>query len=238
MQGRGNGCAGTTLGARDDFKRHFVISAGLQAATASDTAFGMGELKELLDSNEGGSGFSFRDMVADAAGVRFARALLAAPPEEWKPMLARLDGEDAILPAFEDLPEHLTEAEFRARFGDVDSAAYAAMVAEIDARVAALPFYAPADTPSAIPRRPSGFHTALKPGEQVVFGQQAENKQRNNARTCAPSFAATAASAPSTAPRPTASRRDVAAPAARRRGARCPPPPPPVSRRAPRAMPA
>ncbi len=148
MQGRANGCEGTTLGARDDFKRHFVISAGLQAATASDTAFGMGELKELLDSNEGGSGFSFRDMVADAAGVRFARALLAAPPAEWKPMLARLDGEDAILPAFEDLPEHLAEADFRARFGDVDSAAYAAMVADIDARVAALPFYAEQSTPA------------------------------------------------------------------------------------------
>ena len=78
-------------------------------------------------------------MVADAAGVRFARAFLAAPPDHWKPMLARLDDEDAILPAFEDLPEHLTEAEFRARFGDVDSAAYAAMVADIEARVAALP---------------------------------------------------------------------------------------------------
>lgn len=144
MQGRGNGCAGTTLGARDDLKRHFVISAGLQAATASDAAFGMGELKELLDSDDGGSGFSFRDMVADAAGVRFARAFLAAPPDRWQAMLARLDDEDAILPAFADLPEHLTEAEFRARFGDVDSAPYAAMVAEIEARVAALPFYADA----------------------------------------------------------------------------------------------
>ncbi len=143
MQGRGNGCAGTTLGGRDDLKRHFVISAGLEAATASGAAFGMGELKELLDSNDGGSGFSFRDMVADAAGVRFARALLAAPPERWKPMLAGLErGEDAILPALDDLPEHLSEAEFRARFHDVDSARYAAIVAEIDARVAALPFFA------------------------------------------------------------------------------------------------
>lgn len=142
MQGRANGCEGTTLGHRDDFKRHFVISAGLEAATSGGAAFGMGELKELLDSNEGGSGFSFRDMVADAAGVAFARAFLAAPPEAWKPMLARLGGEEAILPAFADLPENLSEAEFRARYGDVDSAAYAAVVAEIEARVADLPLYA------------------------------------------------------------------------------------------------
>lgn len=146
MQGRRNGCARTTLGGRDDLKRHFVISAGLEAATGSGAAFGMGELKELLDSNDGGSGFSFRDMVADAAGVHFARALLAAPPDRWREMIAALDGEDAVLPAFADLPEQLGEAEFRARFGDVDSAAYAAMVAEIEARVAALPFAAPAPT--------------------------------------------------------------------------------------------
>lgn len=142
MEGAANGCAGTTLGGRDDFKRHFVISAGLQAATAGDTAFGMGELKELLDSNDGGSGFSFRDMVADAAGVRFARTLLDTPPADWKALAARLTDEAAILPVFEDLPEQLTEAAFRARFGDVDSPAYAATVAEIDARVAALPLYA------------------------------------------------------------------------------------------------
>ena len=144
LRGGANGCDRTTLGARDDLKRHFVISAGLQAATASNAAFGMGELKELLDSNEGGSGFSFRDMVADAAGVRFAQTFLDAPPERWKPMLARIDGEAAILPDFDDLPEDLSEAEFRDRFGDVDSAGYAAMVDEIEARLDALPFYAPA----------------------------------------------------------------------------------------------
>jgi len=141
MRGRANGCAGTTLGGRDDFKRHFVISAGLEAATAGGAAFGVGELKELLDSNDGGSGFSFRDMVADAAGVAFARTFLAAAPDRWPATLARLDDETAILPGFEDLPENLTEAAFRARFRDVDSPAYAAMVADIEARVAALPLH-------------------------------------------------------------------------------------------------
>ena len=36
MQGRRNGCAGTTLGGRDDLRRHFAISAGLDAATSGD----------------------------------------------------------------------------------------------------------------------------------------------------------------------------------------------------------
>ena len=150
MRGRANGCAGTTLGGRDDFKRHFVISAGLEAATAGGAAFGVGELKELLDSNDGGSGFSFRDMVADAAGVAFARTFLAAEPDRLLAGDARAPrrrGRDPARLRWQ-LPEHLAEADFRARFGDVDSAAYAAMVADIDARVAALPFYAEQSTPA------------------------------------------------------------------------------------------
>ena len=80
-QGKRNGCLGTTLGGRDDLRQHFAISAGLDAATSGTAAIGIGELKELLDSNPGGSGFSFEDMAADVAGVRFSRTFLAAPPD-------------------------------------------------------------------------------------------------------------------------------------------------------------
>ncbi|HET9067850.1 MAG TPA: hypothetical protein VFN28_04345 [Amaricoccus sp.] len=137
------GCDGTTLAGRDDLKRHFVVSAGLYAATASGrVAFGVGELKELLDSVES-EGFSFEDMAADAAGVRFATALLAAPPEEWAATAAAMTGEAALMPALDGLAEGLDAAAFEARFGGVDSAEYAAVLAEIERRVAALPLYAP-----------------------------------------------------------------------------------------------
>jgi len=142
LQGGANGCDGTTLAGHDDLKRHFAISAGLFGATASDSAFGMGELKELLDSNAGGSGFSFTDMVADVAGVRFARAFLDAPRGDWPAMLRRIRSEADVIPSLEGLPGGLTEAEFRARYRDVDSEDYAAMVAEIERRVDALPLYA------------------------------------------------------------------------------------------------
>ena len=125
MQGRRNGCAGTTLGDRDDLRRHFAISAGLDAATSGTAAFGMGELKELLDSNPGGSGFSFDDMAADAAGVRFARTFLGAPPEDWPGLAARIADEDAVLPSLAGLPSRLSADEFEARYGSVDSDAYA-----------------------------------------------------------------------------------------------------------------
>lgn len=142
MQSAARGCAGTRLAGRDDLRKHFVISAGLYAANTGKAAFGMGELKELLDSNPGGSGFSFDDMAADLAGVHFAATFLDSPPEAWPAMLARLSDESDIMPSVEGLPSGMTEAAFRARFGDVDSPEYTAMVSEIRRRVAALPLTA------------------------------------------------------------------------------------------------
>jgi hypothetical protein len=144
MQGRANGCAGTTLGGRDDLRKHFVISAGLHAATSGTAAFGMGELKELVDSTTGGSGFSFDDMAADAAGVRFSQTFLAAPPPAWPGLAARIVSEEDVLPSLAGLPIGLTAEEFEARYGTVESDAYARLVAEIDRRVAALPLHATA----------------------------------------------------------------------------------------------
>jgi hypothetical protein len=143
MQGGGNGCERTHLGLRDDLKRHFALSAGLYAVTTSgQAAFGVGELKELLDADAGGSGFSFDDMAADAAGVRFAEAFLAAPRSAWPRMLAGITAEADVLPSLDGLPEGLDATEFRARYGSVDSPAYTEAVAEIERRVNTLPLHA------------------------------------------------------------------------------------------------
>jgi hypothetical protein len=140
------GCGQTTLAGRDDLKRHFVISAGLYAATTSGrVAFGVGELKELLDSAES-EGFSFDDIAADAAGVRFATAFLEAPPEKWPALLAKIRDEADVVPSLEGLAEGMDQAAFQARYGGIDSPEYAAVVEEIGQRVAALPLYAPTAT--------------------------------------------------------------------------------------------
>lgn len=143
MRGKRNNCDGTTLGGRDDLKRHFIVSAGIYAARTGTIAFGMGELKELLDSNAGGSGFSFDDMAADLAGARFAQALIETPAGDWPALLAGIGTEADLMPSLDDLPSGLTEAEFIERFGDVDSPAYAAEIAEINRRLDAMPLYAP-----------------------------------------------------------------------------------------------
>ena len=80
-------------------------------------------------------------MAADVAGVRFSRTFLATTPREWGDLAVRVAVEDAVLPSLAGLPSGLSSEEFVARFGDVESEAYAALVAEIDRRVDALPLY-------------------------------------------------------------------------------------------------
>jgi uncharacterized protein YfiM (DUF2279 family) len=138
----GSPCRGTGLAGRGDLRQHFLVSAGLQAASSMTAASGIGELKELLDSGPQGTGFSFDDMAANRAGVRFAETLLALPRQDWPALAARLVDEAAVMPSVEGLPSGLGEAAFRERFGDVESADYRALLAEIDRRVAALPIHA------------------------------------------------------------------------------------------------
>ena len=46
-----------------------------------------------------------------------------------------------IIPMTEDLPESMTEAEFKRRFGDINGAAYRQVMSEIEQRLAALSLY-------------------------------------------------------------------------------------------------
>jgi hypothetical protein len=121
-----------------------VVSAGLYASRVGGATLGIGELKELVDSAAGGSGFSFDDMAANLAGIRLATLLLETPAEGWTGILGRIGSESDLMPAIDDLPSGMTEAEFVARFGSLESPGYAAVIAEIERRIEALPLYRPA----------------------------------------------------------------------------------------------
>ncbi len=136
-------CTGTTLGGRRDLRQHFTLSAALAALANGGMSFGIGEAKELLDAGRAdGSGYSFDDLAFDRAGIRLFDTGLAAAPAGLSALAARMVGETAIVPPIRDLPSGLTEGQFLGRFGGVDSAAYAAMLAEIDARIARLAVHA------------------------------------------------------------------------------------------------
>jgi len=131
-----------TLNGRTDFTLHFSISAALAATAGSPLSDAVGLYKELDDAR-GGSGFSFNDIAADRAGTRLGEWLVEGrgSADRARRALARGLGEQDLMPDVRDLPEFLTEAEFKRRFGGVGQPAYQAMVADIERRIAALSIY-------------------------------------------------------------------------------------------------
>jgi hypothetical protein len=129
------------LRGRRDFAQHFMISASLSMAGGNVFSDAVGLLKEIEDSR-GGSGFSFNDLCADKAGTRFGeRATAFTRASEVQTRAAKSLTESDVMPKVNDLPEHMSEAEFQRRFGGVDSPRYNNMIAEIDRRVERLPLY-------------------------------------------------------------------------------------------------
>lgn len=133
-----------TLAGRGDLAQHFAISAALTGVTDSHIANVIGVFKEVQDS-QGGSGFSFADLTADRAGVRFAEQAIgsATSARDVQRRVASLDVETAIMPSITALPEGLQDPEFRRRFEQRDSAAYNVVKDEIERRLDQCDFYHP-----------------------------------------------------------------------------------------------
>ncbi len=136
-----NHCAKNTLAGRGDLRAHFIISAGLKAASDAGFAFAIGEFKELLDSNRGGSGFSFDDLAADRAGIRFAEVVLMAEPAELQDIVNKLITEKVLFPSIKGLPAGLSRQQFEKKYGNVKSDAYKKVLNEIESRLDKLELY-------------------------------------------------------------------------------------------------
>jgi hypothetical protein len=129
-----------TLSGRDDFPKHFLISAAIAAEAGSPLADAIGLYKEVDDSR-GGSGFSFNDIAADRAGTRFGEIASQSPQRARKLSQALASGvrESDFMPDVAGLPEFLPEAEFKRRYGGIGGRGYNKMMATIEARVASRP---------------------------------------------------------------------------------------------------
>lgn len=138
---------GLTLHGRNDWARHFLLSAGLTQVGEGGLTAGAGLLKERLDAAPGGTGFSFTDLLMDAAGARFG----AAATED----------ESAARALQARLAEGVTDADLApspigiadlvppagAEAGGPPAAELLAMEREIARRVDALHLYRPAEPP-------------------------------------------------------------------------------------------
>lgn len=129
-----------TLRTRQDLAQHWLVSAALALESDGRTADVIGIFKEVLDSR-GGTGFSFADLTADRAGVRFGEAA-AADPRGWQRRVATLASESDLMPSIDDMPEGLQEPEFQKRFRARDNQAYAQVLAQIEQRIDRCLFFA------------------------------------------------------------------------------------------------
>ncbi len=128
-----------TMHGRDDLPQHFVLSALLATKGSSPLADAVGLYKEVADAG-GGSGFSFNDIAADRPVTRFGERAVQQPGRLQAALAGPLNEFD-LMPDFSELPEFLPAAEFRQRYGGVDSPAFLRVLADIDARLAATPWW-------------------------------------------------------------------------------------------------
>jgi hypothetical protein len=128
-----------TLAGRRDFPQHFLSSAALAVDSGGPMADMIGLFKELTDARSG-SGFSFNDMAANRAGTRLGELAMTAPQR----LQQRLSGglhEGDFMPDVSDLPEFMSERDFRRRFGAPGSPAYQRMMRDIEDRLGATPLF-------------------------------------------------------------------------------------------------
>lgn len=132
-----------TLMDREDLAKHFVYSSALKILAEQGFSFSLGELKEVLDANGDGSGFSFVDITADKVGIRFTELAIDSELKASKLHKFARDhlAERDIFPDLMSLPEGLSEKEFKSIFSDLESDAYRNLLAEIDSNISRMPLF-------------------------------------------------------------------------------------------------
>ena len=142
--------AGTTLRGRDDWTKHFFVSAALTVLSAQAPSDAIGIFKEELDAG-GGSGFSFGDLLADRAGTTFALLATrdAAAARALQAHLAAGFRVDDFFPEAADLPEDIQAPELETRYGGVGGRLFRQYAAEVERRLWSCPAYRALAPPTA-----------------------------------------------------------------------------------------
>jgi hypothetical protein len=127
---------------RIDIPQHFIAAALLAAVDSTVLTQQLSVDKEVGDAQHG-SGFSFIDLLADKAGIRFGQMATASPKQarQLQQLLANNKDYASIIPNVQDLPEQMDEDTFKQRYSEVGSPAYQAVIEQIEARIKQLAIY-------------------------------------------------------------------------------------------------
>lgn len=132
-----------TISGRQDLAKHFVYSAALKILSSKGISFSLGEMKEIVDSASGGSGFSFADLAADKSGIKFADFALGKHEHAvlLQNRVALSLKETDFFPPIKNLPEGLDKQQFLTQYDTTHSERYQKLVARIDTEINAAALY-------------------------------------------------------------------------------------------------
>jgi hypothetical protein len=126
-------CSEVLFADRIDARRHFTTAAAIRAASNRGVSVSVGEFKELYDSvgwEEGG--FDFSDIGANQSGIRLSDLVMRGTRADLARTLELMAAEEDVLVDLARLPQIMLRGAFEARYGSVESAAYAEEVARIE----------------------------------------------------------------------------------------------------------
>jgi hypothetical protein len=126
-----------TLRGRSDLPRHFWVSAAIVVLADENRAMTVGIGKELMDATDGGSGFSFVDLLANRAGMLLANT--ATQRDSTARALHARVREGVVLddffPGIDELPEGFTMDEFQSQLGGLGGNETLRLKREIEERL-------------------------------------------------------------------------------------------------------
>jgi hypothetical protein len=130
-----------TLRGRQDWPRHFLITAAMKLLANEPLSDRVGLFKEKLDARRGGSGFSFTDVLANMAGMRLALGAVANEDSARRLQATLAQGfrVDDFFPQAEDLPEGIPASRLLSDYGGVGGPGYLKVMEEIQRRLDRLP---------------------------------------------------------------------------------------------------
>jgi len=130
------------LHGREDLAQHFLSSAAITVSASGNLARSMGFAKEMEDAKTG-SGYSFADISANEAGIRFAEFAVSGPVRArlLQQRMADVSLENQFMPDIDALPENMREETFRRRFNTPQSPAFDRIMRQIESRIDSCQIY-------------------------------------------------------------------------------------------------
>ncbi len=130
------------LHGRTDLVQHFMTSAALTVAAGGAMSNAVGLRKEFDDASSG-SGFSFKDLAADMAGIYFAEHAVAsaASARTLQNRLAKGRGDTLLMADISGLEENLSKVAFERRYGGLGDERYVQVVKAMAKAINSLVLY-------------------------------------------------------------------------------------------------